>query len=80
MIVMAPVIGVMERLLEQCVRHARQRKPGGTPIGKYQAVAHRIADMELQLEAARLLLYRAAWHRARRGTLLPGSRRLPSWR
>jgi L-prolyl-PCP dehydrogenase len=68
LIVMAPVIGVMERLLEQCVRHARQRKPGATPIGKHQAVAHRIADMELQLEAARLLLYRAAWHRARRGT------------
>lgn len=68
LIVMAPVIGVMERLLEQCVRHARQRKPGATPIGKHQAVAHRIADMELQLEGARLLLYRAAWHRARRGT------------
>ena len=68
LIVMAPVIGVMERLLEQCVRHARQRKPGATPIGKHQAIAHRIADMELQLEAARLLLYRAAWHRARRGT------------
>ena len=68
LIVMAPVIGVMERLLEQCVRHAGQRKPGATPIGKHQAVAHRIADMELQLEAARLLLYRAAWHRARRGT------------
>ena len=68
LIVMAPVIGVMERLLEQCVRHARQRKPGATPIGRHQAVAHRIADMELQLEAARLLLYRAAWHRARRGT------------
>jgi alkylation response protein AidB-like acyl-CoA dehydrogenase len=66
-LVMAPAIGVMERLLERCVRHARQRKPGGTAIGKYQAVAQRIADMELRLDAARLLLYRAAWHRAHRG-------------
>ena len=67
LLVMAPAIGVMERLLEQCVRHARHRRPGGTAIGKYQAIAHRIADMELQLDAARLLLYRAAWHRAHRG-------------
>jgi len=67
LLVMAPAIGVMERLLEGCVLHARQRTPGGTPIGKYQAIAHRIADMELQLEGARLLLYRAAWQRAHRG-------------
>ena len=68
LLVMAPAIGVMERLLEQCVLHALQRKPGGTAIGKYQAIAHRIADMELQLEAARLLLHRAAWQHGRRGT------------
>jgi alkylation response protein AidB-like acyl-CoA dehydrogenase len=68
LLVMAPAVGVMERLLEQCIRHARQRKPAGTAIGKHQAVAHRIADMELQLDAARLLLYRAAWHRTRHGT------------
>ena len=68
LLLMAPVVGVMERLLERCVRHARERKPAGTAIGKHQAVAHRIADMELQLDAARLLLYRAAWHRAYHGT------------
>jgi alkylation response protein AidB-like acyl-CoA dehydrogenase len=67
LLVMAPAIGVMERLLEQCVAHARQRKPGATAIGKHQAIAHRVADMELQLEAARLLLYRAAWQRGRHG-------------
>jgi alkylation response protein AidB-like acyl-CoA dehydrogenase len=67
LLVMAPAIGVMERLLERCVLYARQRKPGGTPIGKYQAIGHRIADMELQLDGARLLLYRAAWQCARRG-------------
>jgi alkylation response protein AidB-like acyl-CoA dehydrogenase len=68
LLVMAPAIGVMERLLERCVAHARQRTAGSVPIGKHQSISHRIADMELRLEAARLLLYRAAWHRVRRGT------------
>jgi alkylation response protein AidB-like acyl-CoA dehydrogenase len=61
LLVMAPAIGVMERILERCVAHARQRTAGSVPIGKHQSISHRIADMELQLEAARLLLYRAAW-------------------
>ena len=65
---MAPAIGVMERLLERCVTHARERTTGSEPIGSHQAISHRIADMELSLEAARLLLYRAAWLRMRRGT------------
>jgi len=68
LLVMAPAIGVMQRLLERCVAHARQRKVGSVPIGKHQAIAHRLADMDVQLEAARLLLYRAAWQRARHGT------------
>jgi alkylation response protein AidB-like acyl-CoA dehydrogenase len=68
LLVMAPAIGVMERVLETCVAHARQRKTGAQPIGKHQSIAHRIADMELELEAARLLLYRAAWHRMQRGS------------
>ena len=67
LLVMAPALGVMERLLEQCVTHARQRTTGSVPIGKHQSISHRIADMELALESSRLLLYRAAWHRARRG-------------
>ncbi len=68
LLVMAPAIGVMERVLETCVAHARKRKTGSRPIGSHQSIAHRIADMELELESARLLLYRAAWHRMRRGS------------
>ena len=67
LLVMAPAIGVMDRLLERCADHARQRTIGGTPIGKHQAISHRVADIELGLEASRLLLYRAAWQRSRRG-------------
>jgi alkylation response protein AidB-like acyl-CoA dehydrogenase len=68
LLVMAPAIGVMERLLERCVDHARQRAAGSVAIAKHQAIAHRVADMELELEGARLLLYRAAWHSMHRGT------------
>lgn len=53
-------IGTMERLLEQSIRYARTRTQFGKAIGKYQAVAHKIADMKVHLEAARLLTYRSA--------------------
>lgn len=54
-------VGTMQRLLEQAVEHARTRQAFGKPIGKQQAVSHRIADMKVRLEAARLLTYKAAW-------------------
>jgi alkylation response protein AidB-like acyl-CoA dehydrogenase len=53
-------MGVMDRLLQKAVRYARTRTSGGIPIGKHQAVSHRIADMKEKLEAARLLTYKAA--------------------
>lgn len=53
-------VGAMERLLEQAIRHARTRTSFGQKVGKFQAVAHRIVDMKVRLEAARLLTYRAA--------------------
>jgi alkylation response protein AidB-like acyl-CoA dehydrogenase len=68
LLVMSPALGVMERILERCVAHARQRRVGSVPIGKHQSISHRIADMELALESSRLLLYRAAWHRMHRGS------------
>jgi alkylation response protein AidB-like acyl-CoA dehydrogenase len=54
-------IGTMERLLEQTLEYARTRTQFGQAVGKFQAVGHRIADMKVQLEAARLLAYRSAW-------------------
>jgi alkylation response protein AidB-like acyl-CoA dehydrogenase len=54
-------VGNMEFLLEQAVSYARTRTQFGQPIGKFQAVSHRIADMKVSLEAARLLTYKAAW-------------------
>ena len=51
----------MQRLLEQVIEYARTRKQFGKSIGKYQAVSHKIADIKVRLEAARLLTYRSAW-------------------
>ncbi len=53
-------VGTMERLLDVSIEYARTRKQFGQTIGKFQAIAHKIADMKVQLEAARLLTYRAA--------------------
>ena len=53
-------VGAMQRLLEQAVEYARTRESFGERIGKFQAVSHRIADMKVRLEAARLMTYHAA--------------------
>jgi alkylation response protein AidB-like acyl-CoA dehydrogenase len=54
-------VGAMEHQLELCIRYARDRRQFGQPIGKFQSVANRIADMQVRLETARLLLYKVAW-------------------
>jgi alkylation response protein AidB-like acyl-CoA dehydrogenase len=59
--ILAWQIGVMERQIAEAVWYARERKLSGKPISGFQAVSHRIADMKIRLEAARWLLYRAAW-------------------
>jgi alkylation response protein AidB-like acyl-CoA dehydrogenase len=60
-LILASTIGTMQRQLEQSISYAREREQFGQPIGKFQAVAHRIVDMKLRLETARLLLYRLGW-------------------
>ncbi|MTJ80582.1 MAG: acyl-CoA dehydrogenase [Telmatospirillum sp.] len=57
----AAFLGMMERQIDRVVSHARDRRQFGKPIGSYQAVSHRITEMKLRLESARLLLYRACW-------------------
>jgi alkylation response protein AidB-like acyl-CoA dehydrogenase len=57
----ASQVGTLRRLLEQAVRHAAGRRQFGRPIGAYQAVSHRIADIQVSLELARLLLYKFGW-------------------
>lgn len=57
----AVFIGMMERQLSETIERARERRQGRRAIAQHQAVAHRIADMKIRLEGARLLVYRACW-------------------
>jgi alkylation response protein AidB-like acyl-CoA dehydrogenase len=59
--IMASKLGAMQRLLETSIKYANERRQFGEPIGKFSAVSDRIAEMDCRLEAARLLLYKAAW-------------------
>ena len=58
--------------LEEAARYARDRRAFGRPIGDFQAIQWMLADMHVELEAARLLLYRAA-HLSSQGRLDPAT-------
>lgn len=54
-------LGLGQAALDASIKYAQERSQFGRPIGKFQAIAHKLAAMGTQLEAARLLVYRAAW-------------------
>ena len=62
--ILAGTLGTMRRQLERCIDHARRRRQFGKPIGKFQAVAHRIVAMKLRLETCRPLVYKIGWLKA----------------
>jgi 3-oxocholest-4-en-26-oyl-CoA dehydrogenase beta subunit len=53
--------GVLERVLELTAEYARSREQFGRPIGSFQAVAQRLADAYIDVEAVRLTMWQAAW-------------------
>lgn len=55
------VVGAMERIVQQASEYANIREQFGNPIGRYQAIKHRIVDMKLDLETTRSLSYYANW-------------------
>ena len=57
-------LGVLERALELTVEYARERKQFDRPIGSFQAVAQRLADAYIDVEAVRLTMWQAAWRKA----------------
>ena len=57
----AAQLGVTERALELTAGHARTREQFGRPIGAFQAVAQRLADAYIDVEAIRLTMWQAAW-------------------
>lgn len=59
--VAAGAVGLQRRCLEESVKYAREREAFGVPIYQHQAIGHKIADMAINYEAARLLVWQAAW-------------------
>ncbi len=57
----AMALGVIESCLEESLAYAQERTSFGKPIGSYQAVAFKLADLQVMADAARLLVYKAAW-------------------
>jgi len=57
----AQMVGMMERALEISVEYTSEREAFGVPIGSFQALQHRCADMLIQTESARSATFRAAW-------------------
>jgi alkylation response protein AidB-like acyl-CoA dehydrogenase len=57
----ALALGMAQGALEAATRYAKQRKQFGQAISEFQAIQFKLADMATQVEAARLLVYQAAW-------------------
>ena len=53
-------VGLAQGALDEAISYANERRAFGQPIGKFQAIQAKIADLSAQIEAARLLVYRAA--------------------
>ena len=69
----AMCLGIIERCVEESVRHAKTREQFGRPIAEFQGLAFKIARMELALENARNLVFKLAWAQ-RQGQARPAAR------
>ncbi|OBK63103.1 acyl-CoA dehydrogenase, partial [Mycobacterium colombiense] len=54
-------VGVAQATLDEALAYSKQRNAFGRPIGNFQSLAHAMADMQVEIDSARLLAYRAAW-------------------
>jgi alkylation response protein AidB-like acyl-CoA dehydrogenase len=54
-------VGSAQGAVDLALDYAKERKQFGRPIGNFQSIAHMLADMQTEVEAARSLMYRAAW-------------------
>ncbi len=57
----AQALGIAAGAYERALAYAKERKAFGKPIAEHQAIAFKLADMATEIDAARLLVYRAAW-------------------
>jgi alkylation response protein AidB-like acyl-CoA dehydrogenase len=57
----ALAVGTAQGAYESALHYSKQRKQFGRPISEFQAIQHKLADMATEIEAARLLTFRAGW-------------------
>lgn len=71
--VAAEAVGVCDRALQMTVAYVKDRRQFEVPVGSFQAVSHRCAEMLLHTEQARSAVYRAAWAADAEPELLPAA-------
>lgn len=54
-------VGLAQACLDEALKYAQQRKQFGMPIGQFQAIQFKLADMDMEIELARLAYFKAAW-------------------
>ena len=54
-------VGLAQACLDEALSYAKERKQFGQPISKFQAIRFKLADMDTEIELARLMYYKAAW-------------------
>jgi alkylation response protein AidB-like acyl-CoA dehydrogenase len=60
-VMLGSAVGGMQRTLDDCIAYAKQREAFGKPIAHFQSIAHKLAEMKIRLESARLMLRYGAW-------------------
>lgn len=66
----AAYTGVAQATMDEMLRYSKEREQFGRPIGAFQALAHPMADLQTEIDAARLLMQRAAWLLAQGATCI----------
>jgi len=59
--ILASCVGTMERQLETCIKYAMERHQFGRPIGRFQSISNKIAEMKVRIETSKLLIYKIGW-------------------
>jgi alkylation response protein AidB-like acyl-CoA dehydrogenase len=60
-VMLAGIVGGMRSTIDSTITYAKQREQFGKPIAHFQAVAHKVADMEINYQVCRNAVYKAAW-------------------
>src|SRR5207302_8593882 len=59
----AQAVGIAQAAYDVAREYAKERHAFGRPIADFQAIQHKLADMSMEIDAARLLVHRAAWRK-----------------